>query len=112
MTPGGAKPTAAPVRTKPGRRPKFDKAASTTWLLAALIGLGAGATWQLLNAHASTVQAETPTQAQLLVVDTSGRVVAVYPGQALNSASQAQLGTRVTLAPGRSRSAKASTRAS
>ncbi|MDT3681891.1 MAG: hypothetical protein WC972_10310 [Trueperaceae bacterium] len=110
MTPGEAKPTAAPVRPKPGRRPKFDKAASTTWLLAALIGVGAGATWQLLRAQASPVQAASPTQ--LVVVDTSGRVMAVYPSLALNSASQAQLGTRVTLAPGRSRSAKASTRAS
>ncbi len=110
MTPAEAKPATTPVRAKPGRRPKFDKAASTTWLLAALIGLGAGATWQLLHVQASTVQTVAPTQ--LVVVDTSGRVVAVYPSQALNTASQAQPGAGITLARGKSRSAKASTRAS
>jgi len=100
----------APAGSKPARRPKFDKDSSTTWLLAALIGLGAGATWQLLQAPPRPVQ--VAAAAPVVVVDTSGRVLGVYSDQEFISAAADRRAATVTLASGRSRSASASTRGS
>lgn len=113
-------PRADPAATrKPAaKRPKFDKAASTTVLLAALLGLGAGAGGRLLAAApvvASTprpapVEPATPP-AMVIVVDVNGRILATY-----DDARLAPLGrndrARVTLTPGRSLTPAASTRAS
>lgn len=96
------------------RRPKFDKVASTTVLLAALAGLGAGATWQLVRAAApprrdlAQSEAATQTQTLIVVVDANGRVVATL--DATNAARQQD--ATFTLSRGRAGAPVAATRAS
>lgn len=112
--------TAAPQANHPDatttakkRRPKFDKVASTTWLLAALVGLGAGATWKLVEIGqrpAPVAQVSEP-MVQVIVLDTNGRLVGTYDGvNLLRTAPSAQ--QQVTLSRGRSTAATARTRAS
>lgn len=104
--------------TKP-RRPKFDKAASTTVLLAALLGLGAGATWQLASAAPKTRGAEdyepalaSPAGApqRVIVVDTTGLVVATFDGVAIRTTDRPA--ATVALSRGRSKAPVARSRAS
>ncbi|MBX3140393.1 MAG: hypothetical protein KF875_06565 [Trueperaceae bacterium] len=107
------------------RRPKFDKTASTTWLLAVLIGLGAGATLRFAMddrdgaVAARLTSGERPplaaagTSVRVVVVDPSGRVIGTYDGSDLAPhATVAPAATGATLRRGESRSAVAGTRAS
>jgi hypothetical protein len=112
----GAADRAAPRPADKRRR--FDKAASTSVLLAVLIGLGAGAVGRLLVADrragpgeesTGAVQAGAPTV--VLVVDATGRVLATYEGASLVPVSRSSR-PAVTLARGPARAAAASTRAS
>lgn len=105
------------------KRPKFDKAASTTYLLAALVGLGAGATWRLTEGvqrpsstedvpRTATAERQTPpSSTQVIVIDTEGRLVATYDGVRLTGAAE-NARPAVSIAQGRSRAAMATTRAS
>lgn len=107
------------------RRPKFDKTASTTWLLAVLIGLGTGATLRFARddrdgaVAARLTSGERPplaaagTSVRVVVVDVDGRVLASYDGSDLAPYPAAvPSATGATLRRGVSRSAVASTRAS
>lgn len=100
-----------------GKRPKFDKAASTTILVAALLGLGAGASGRLLTEAPAVVESSgsAPTElvapATVTVVDASGRILATYDDARLTPAGRNDE-ARVTLSPGRARAPVASTRAS
>jgi len=112
--------TAAPQASQPDttvkaqkRRPKFDKVASTTWLLAALVGLGAGATWRLIESGqrpSPVVQVSEPV-VQVIVLDTNGRIVGTYDGVNLVRAAPSTQ-QQVTVSRGRSTAATARTRAS
>lgn len=107
------------------RRPKFDKTASTTWLLAVLIGLGAGATLRFAMddrdgaVAARLTSGERPplaaagTSVRVVVVDVDGRALASYDASDLAPYPTAvSSATGATLRRGVSRSAVASTRAS
>lgn len=101
------------------RRPKFDKAASTTVLLAALLGLGAGATWQLGSV---APRAQGPAEDELvpvgpagaltrvLVVDTTGLVVAAFDSASIRTVGGPT--AAVALSRGRSKAPVAASRAS
>lgn len=102
------------------RRPKFDKAASTTVLLTALLGLGTGATWQLVTAAppAPGAQADetVPTGAvgtamRVVVVDTSGLVLATFDA-VIDTTDRPAAPAAVALSPGRAKTPVARTRAS
>lgn len=101
-----------------GRRRKFDKVASTTVLLAALVGLGAGAAGRLVVAERLTGPSGEPTVGDraaaptlVIVVDASGRVLATYEDASLVPVSRTDQ-SQVSLTRGPARSARASTRAS
>ena len=103
--------TAPSAKPRTARRPKFDKESSTTWLLAVLIGLGAGSAWQLIKQPTNAKQSSTPMQ--VLVVDTSGQVLAVLPSMPTSgSGSKIVQNLRPTLVQGKSKSASARSRAS
>jgi len=115
---GTQRPSAAVGSAKP-RRPKFDKAASTTVLLAALLGLGAGATWQLASA-APRAQAPADDEpvlvspagatTRVLVVDTTGLVVAAFDSATVRTVGGPA--TAVALSRGHSKAPVAASRAS
>lgn len=96
------------------RRPKFDKVASTTWLLAALVGLGAGASWWLVeNGQRPGPAAQASEQVvQVIVLDTTGRVVGTYDGVNLLTAAPSTQQRQVAVSRGRAQTATARTRAS
>ncbi len=111
--------TAAPQANQPDatvkaqkRRPKFDKVASTTWLLAALVGLGAGATWRLIESGQRPAPVAQASEAvvQVIVLDTNGRIVGTYDG--VNLLRAAPSSQQVTVSRGRAPAATARTRAS
>lgn len=112
--------TSAPQATQPDatakakkRRPKFDKVASTTWLLAALVGLGAGATWRLVESgpRPGPVARVSEPVVQVIVVDSSGRLIGTYDGVQLVTAAPSTR-QQVSVARGRATAATARTRAS
>ena len=100
------------------KRRKFDKTASTTVLLAVLIGLGAGAVGRLLVAdrltgagEESTLNAQAAAPTLVIVVDATGRVLETYDDASFVPVSRSGRPV-VTLARGPARAAAASTRAS
>lgn len=118
-----ATPTAPSAKCAKPRRPKFDKAASTTVLLAALLGLGAGATWQLVKAAPLAREPEgeavlaSPTggPTRVIVVDTNGLVVATFDSAIITTGerpSTSSTTAAVALNRGRSRAPVAASRAS
>ncbi len=103
--------TAPSDKPRPARRPKFDKESSTTWLLAVLVGLGAGGAWQLAKRSVSPEQ--TAGTMQVLVVDTSGQVLAVLPSVPTGALAPRTVQSQgPTLVRGKSKSASARSRAS
>ena len=101
-----------------GKRRKFDKATSTTVLLAVLVGLGAGAVGRLLATEPLTGSGAEPALAEqtaaptkVIVIDAAGRVLAIYDDASLVPVNRSGQ-SLVTLARGPARAAAASTRAS